>query len=327
MATALQDLINIIKTEDSTLLQSIIKDIDASDYSWGMPEFLTHLTTSQVARLTTSQITLLKNMRFKRGQTLRLYRERCIFATTISGAHSKQWAFMHASALFAKEDLIYLSKYETTKWKEANPSGGSTKKGTELNFAMDDFSLALFKASITKGFLRTEAKNYILAVNKAYSSVTATDPVKKLAATKIRNKFYAVILNNTEVHTNAMLKELQWTDLEPAKGGYYQASEDEALSFSFGGHRHLLSYTTTNAMETYSTDIEITTHNNGTDNERHADRLASATSILLTIHAATGNTAYLALATRMLKNITSDSKIKVLNTTSAVAMLRAILTK
>jgi hypothetical protein len=49
--------------------------------------------------------------------------------------------------------------------------------------------------------------------------------------------------------------------------------------------------------------------------------------MLLTIHAVTGSETYKTLATRMLVNIQNEDKQKILDTTSAVAVLRAIITK
>ena len=182
---------------------------------------------------------------------------------------------------------------------------------------MNIFSLQIFKSSIKKEFLRTEAKNFILKVNMAYK-----DSPKTIAEIRTRNKFYALILDNTPVHTRVMLDLLHPTSIVIKD----DVHEDEALAISLGYTGHPMSaYNTSNTMSTYSSDVTLVTHNNGLPGDRDNERLTAGASILLTAYARSGNIAYHTLAQRMLANIDKATKTTTLNNTKAIEALRTIL--
>lgn len=204
---------------------------------------------------------------------------------------------------------------------QINPSTRA-KKGTELSFTIDMFSLAVFRNSIKKPFLRNEAKNYAMAVNKAFEDTTRT-----LADIKVRNKFYYTILSNTSLHTKALLNEIYGTTIIYSDGTYYQPDEDEALCVTVtnGPDSRLKSYSTTCSMEAFSTDTNLVTHANTIRDARVNNRLLSAASVLTTAYLATNNEAYKTLAAEMVSTIPADIIAKALIGTNSVNTLREVL--
>ncbi len=319
----LQRLINTIKLEDTTILLALIDEINTKKLEGNqITDLFRGLSATKVTSFTVSQLELLQSMHFRGGYRVHIYSYNTPpspYETAVKHI-SRSWSLFSSVSTLPKEDLKYLSEYHRTKWRKGNPSR-TNAKGTQLTFKMDMFSLQMFKNSIKKGFLRTEAKNFVIKVNAAYNETTRTT-----AATKIRNKFYALILDNTEVHTKTMINNLQMTHLALSDGTYYPADEDEALVVSLGyAGNPLAVFNTVDSMNSYSTDLNIVTHNNGSEDTREGLRLISAASVLLAIHAKTNNQSYAALAARMLVNTQSTIKADVLQRTAAIEQLRNTL--
>lgn len=323
----LQILLNQIKLEDTTELLLFINKANTENLTTdNLSKYLKELPEHRALTITNNQLKLLKTMRFRGGYTLYMYRGYNTPTpppTSISERYLKittSYNFIHNNlASIPSEDLIYFSNYHKSKWKKVNPSRKNTK-GTQFTFQMNIFSLQIFKSSIKKEFLRTEAKNFILKVNMAYK-----DSPKTIAEIRTRNKFYALILDNTPVHTRVMLDLLHPTSIV-IKDELYDVHEDEALAISLGYTGHPMSaYNTSNTMSTYSSDVTLVTHNNGLPGDRDNERLTAGASILLTAYARSGNIAYHTLAQRMLANIDKATKTTTLNNTKAIEALRTIL--
>lgn len=324
----LQILLNQIKLEDTTELLLFINKANTENLTHtNLSKYLKELPEHRASTITNNQLKLLKTMGFRGGYTLymyKAYRDPTPPPTALSVRYlaiTTAYNFIHNNlARIPAEDLIYFSNYHKSKWKKVNPSRKNTK-GTQFTFQMNTFSLQIFKGSIKKEFLRTEAKNFILKVNMAYK-----DSPKTIAEIRIRNKFYALILNNTPVHTRVMLDLLHLTNIDLGNERIYDAHEDEALAISLGYAGHPMSaYNTSNTMSTYSTDVTLVTHNNGLPGDRDNERLTAGASILLTAYARSGNEAYHTLAQRMLANIDKATKTTTLNNTKAIEALRTIL--
>jgi len=319
----LQKLIEQIKLEDATEYLSLINKANEDKLETReVVKILKKYTSKEIKKFSPGQLKLLYGMCFKGGHHLYMnsWRETpSPFELAFKTINTRMWIGSKIDPIL-KEDLIYFTDYQKAQWRKANPST-RTKKGTELTFKMDMFSLQLFKNAIKKGFLRTEAKNYIMKVNIAFKSVEQT-PV----TIKVRNKFYAIILDNTEVHTKALINEIMSTELKLTATEYYIPAEDEVLAvrLPYMGSNEV-SYATSDSMNTYSTDLTLVTHNIGMELVRDNNRLLSASSMLLTAHAATNCEAYKTLSARMLRHVPTDMAKEALAKTQAVATLRTIL--
>lgn len=204
------------------------------------------------------------------------------------------------------EDLKYLSNYHQAQWKKVHGST-STKvyKGSNVTVSMDMFSLTLFRKSIDKPFVRTEGKNLIMQVNKAYK-----DSAKTNKETSIRNKFYKVILDNTPVHTKAMLKELQRTTLKTKESGIFLPSLDEAIyidvAYSYNEYK---SYSPRTAQDTYSTDLPVIAESKIELRDREKDRFTAAAAIMVGVYVETHHEPYRELAVKLLQAVRDTKKV------------------
>jgi len=320
--TGLQELINKIKAEDHSAYLALLNKINGEKmdrYAIGKL-----FASATFTKITNNQLLLLRSMSFKGGDTIWL----STYNRTLSSFENRfqntrgDYQLKYGIDSLPKVDTKFITTYHRTQWRKANPSTrkNGPAKGTQFTFKMDMFSLTIFKNSIKNEFLRTEGKNFIMKVNKAFSESEGND-----SHTKIRNKFYALILDNTPVHTKAMINELSPTALK-TNGTYYIPDADEAIivGFRWGGDNEV-SYATSYSMDTYSTDLPLVTHNIGSEDERHNNRLLSASSMLLTAHASTDCEAYKSAATRMVKHLPRTIVTAALAKTQAVATLRSIL--
>lgn len=318
--TTLHELLADIRHEDTTELLSIIEHVNTAklDHS-AIKKLLLAKTDIATNQLSDNQLELLKVMLFKNGYTISFYQYNVAAgAITLRVRDIRALIRTHYTdyTLIPVEDTKFLSTYMKTKWKNAQPFTGSVKKvcGADVAIAMDMFSLSVFKQSIKKPFLRTEAKVLVQKVNKAFTVDTPE-------TTKIRNKFYAIILDNTPEHTKALYKELHQTSL--ADGGtYYQPDADEALCFDMYRLRYnkLISISTTDAQHTFSSDTPITTHlkpvNTG---DRFNCRVLSVASAMIQLYHLTANEVYYNLGSRMLAAI--DQKVISANMSSVESIV------
>ena len=327
-----KELVDAVLLEDTTFLQELMVHINACTSVASIAStVLRPLTAAQLALLTDNQVCFLYFIPYKFGDHISLevtktseFDKRLRRLLQAGIPHYAPPRYRHIAGSMthvAKEDLKIFSNYCRTVWRRSNPSTRS-KKGTALTFSMDMFSLAVFKETAAKKpFLRTESKNYIMGVNKAFRNTPITN-----ATISIRNKFYAVILDNTADHTKALQNELIPTSLLD-NSTYYLPAEDEALTIYFGraSAKPLISYLTLDAIADYSTDLTLTTHNNGYVDDRDNNRLVSMASMLLTAYVATGHEPYNTLAIRALKNIKAEHRTKVLTKIAAIEALCTIL--
>jgi len=326
---SLQELIDDIKLEDTKVYLELITEINKDKLENNQIEHLLK-DNDNYKKLTDNQIELLKTIRFKGGYNLRFYKP----YNSPTSPFITRWDSIGATGVYSyqmdlqvkQDDLKYMSTYYISKWKQEHPTSNKKRtKGLQFTFAMNEFSLNIFKNSIKKGFLRTEAKNFILKVNEAYNNSKHS-----LADKSIRNRFYAVILNNTEVHTNAMLNELQCTNFEVTtqnKNKKYIPHKDEALVIRLGyNNRGLRGISTPESQDEYSTDLVLCTHMKLHDpTYRVLNRYFSAASVMSTLALRTSNDTYKALATRMVNNLTQKQLKSFNELTKSVGMLNTII--
>ena len=301
----LQDLLELVKQEDHTFYLSIIQEANEnSSESHKVGKKLRGLDSATVAKLTDNQLLLLKSLRFKQGYHLTFG-----WAHNSTSIYSRvakiNTAVTHSFDTVVKENLKFLTTYEITQWRRVNGIASTRKvRGTGFVFKMDEFSLKLFKRSITKPFLRTEAKILVQAVNKAYDGGTPKDDTR----VSIRNRFYGLILDNTPVQSNVLLNELYKTSISPSgtPGSYRDIQEGEAISVNM--YRLAPAYATYHIMDTYSSDLAVVTHNAEVTDERVANRHIGAVSVLLTGYLKTANEQYKILATRLVASVSVELK-------------------
>jgi len=319
--TLLQDLIDDIKLEDTKVYLELITKINKDKLENSQIEHLLK-DKDNYKKLTDNQIELLKTIRFKGGYRLRFFKP----YNNLTSPFITRWNSIGATRVYSyqmdlqvkQDDLKYMSTYYISKWKQEHPTSNKKRtKGLQFTFAMNEFSLNIFKNSIKKGFLRTEAKNFILKVNEAYNNSNHS-----LADKSIRNRFYAVILDNTEVHTKAMLNELQGTDFEK-----YIPHKDEALVIRLGySNRGLRGISTPESQDEYPTDLGLCTHMKlHAPTYRALNRYFSAASVMSTLALRTSNNTYKALATRMINNLTQKQLKSFNELTKSVGMLNTMI--
>lgn len=314
-------LIDTIKSEDHTFYLEVIKNVDNENRSYGCSKYLLELSEEEVEKLTNAQLTLLKHMRFRNGHAQqlggRIYDSKPIIKAM------KKIPISHTSPFnlekLQKEDLIFFSKYCKTKWRKLHAKQKCTLNNFKVN--MDEFSLTVFKNSITKPFNRTEAKIMVQRVNEAFyvSSYNGAPEVH------IRNKFYAVILDNTPVHTKAMLLLLEPTDLLTQDTITYEPQEGEAICLTNAAINTLATIMTRDALETCSADIPLCSHAHQFEEHRINKRKITAASALVTAYTITGNSYYKVLATKMVESIPKQIREKTLNKVESVVELQNIL--
>ena len=322
--TTARELIAAVKNENTTVYLGIMNKLQESNVHEAS-EF-SKLSQHQVDQLTPNQMILFKSMNYTRGSQLYFYNyggsEPSPFAVRYKATNrlsSLNYYGIPEDAI-TRDDLAYVSKYHQAKWRKENPSRRNAK-GTQFTFKPDMFSLTMFKNSIKKRFLRTEAKNLVIAVNKACGNDKTN--------TKIRNKFYKLILENTDVHTAAMLEHIRNTAITRKGDIPYSVDSDEAICIDVSRYAKDMPYTTSSSMDTYSNDIPLVSHSTFEPkegvSERYYNRLASAASRLLAMADQTNNTNYTVLATNMLKRLPEQVKKDVLSSTNALVQMNTIL--
>ena len=322
------DMMQQLHKEDTTFYCKLIAKINTEKMENRQAStYLQKLTSDDLKLLTTTQLKLLDTMRFKGGYTLSFYPGYKMPNSPIYEAIDKlnvqvsfnRWSFDMTDV--TKEDLKFLPTYMITQWKKLNPT--TTKrnvKGVKFTPSMDMFSLEVFRNSITKPFLRTEAKNLVLQVNSAFNNSSRGDD-----AIKVRNKFYGIILDNTPVQTKALINSLMPTNLNH-NNIPYQLDSGEAVRYDIpwqGDSK--ASYMTRSSLDTWSSDLAIVTHNNGIGDERSFERHISAASAFMTFYVETNNIAYKELADRMASIVPPSISQEVLAKTSAIVELRNTL--
>ena len=312
--TDITALMEVIRKEDTTFYLTVINKVTEEKMRGNdVFKMLNNMTASELSKLTDAQVMLLKQMEYAFGERIHTY------GRTVGTPLYDRWnalpgysySFFNKLAELPSTDLPCLSLYSRSQWKKSNGSTSSRAvRGTGLEFTMDEFSLAVFKGSVTKPFLRTEGKNLIIQVNKGFDNVPP-----------IRNRFYKVILDNTEYHTKAMINTLQLTRVDRGDGKYYNAREDEALAISIQNNASLQSLS--GPSDTYSNDLTIVTSGKTHLSSREASRVVVAASILTTINVATANPNYLVLARRLLSNV--PDKQQFIEKTKSAAILHDLL--
>ena len=326
---SLQDLIDDIKLEDNAVYLEFITKVNNDNLdSYNVQTILKDDNLN--SKLTDNQLELLKVSYFKSGYRLHFYHQynqpKIYFITRWDNIKVDNSVAYTPNLNISKEDLKFIPRYHQSKWKQANPTNvRKHTKGLQFEFNMDEFSLNIFRNSIKKPFLRTEAKNLILKVNKAYNKTDYTDNI-----ISIRNRFYALILDNTPVHTKAMLNELYHTPLEDnntitSTNTYYNPHKDEAIAIY--RDRFLQSISTPDSIDEYSTDTVICTHMklDNIQSNRLLNRYYSAASVMSTLAIKTSNKTYEALADRMISNLTPEQLEPFHELTQSVGMLNTLI--
>lgn len=324
--TTLHELLADIRNEDTTELLSIIEHVNTAKLDHREIQLLLREKTAvEVSRLSDNQVELLKVMLFKNGYQLSLYsypNKNSAITIRASSIIPTIRVYLVDYTLIPVEDTKFLSTYMKTQWKKAQPFTGSVKKvrGENVSIAMDMFSLSVFKQSIKKPFLRTEAKLLVQKVNKAFT-------VNTPETTKIRNKFYAIILDNTPEHTKALYNELQPTLLKDGDI-YYQPDADEALCVDMYRLRYskLISLPTTDSHDTFASDTAIVTHLKPVNNDdRFNARVLSAASVMIQLYHVTANEAYYDLGSRMLAAIDQKAVSAAMSSVESIVTTNKIL--
>jgi len=317
----IQEIINDTKKEDHKAYLEFINRVNKANMD--SYEASTLLRNEYINELTDNQLELLKSIGFKNGDRISVYDG---YNNPVSKA-TKRWNTINTSFRYYnrdfdifKEDLKFVTTYTINKWKKLNPTETKRKaKGTQFEFAMNEFSLTLFIKTSTKKFLRTEAKNYVIKVNEAFDKSD-----KENKEISIRNRFYAFILDNTDVHTKTMLDKLYSTNLSFKDNTLYIPHKDEALVLPLGWYnREFISLPTYDAMDNYSNDTTICTHMNTETLEegRILARYFTAISIMTTLFNKTPCEVYKDLADRMVSNLPTDKKIKLHNLTNSITLI------
>ena len=324
--TTLHELLADIRHEDTTELLSIIEHVNTAKLDHrAIQKLLLAKTDIATIRLSDNQVELLKVMLFKHGYTISFYNYGSPACSIVSRAADIRTSIrVHWTdfTLIPVEDTKFLSTYMKTQWKKTQPFSGSVKKirGADVSIAMDMFSLSVFKQSIKKPFLRTEAKVLIQKVNKAFT-------VNTPETTKIRNKFYAIILDNTPEHTKALYNEFLSTNLY-ADGVYYQPEEDEAIciNVNYLMYDGLISIATRAILYDCSTDTIIVTHLKPLkDDIRFNNRVLGVASAMISLYHLTKNDTYFKLGSRMLAAIDTTVAAQQLLATESVVTIHKIL--
>jgi len=297
----LNDGFKAIENQDTSLLEKVINYIDTSN-----EKYLNTIT--DLNSLTDEQIWVLKNMPFKRGSSISGWNFTNIQFNQRWEATPHSWAVRNIASLDSLDEkyLKYMSKYCKTKWQKANGKTSTKKKrGENVKFAMDDFSLQIFKNSIKKPFLRTEGKTLITKVNLAFK-----ESERSFQNISTRNKFYKLILDNTEVHTKAMINEVQTTELIVDDIPYLpKADEYLAIRINPYVNNGLKSYSPGASMDEYSTDLTVVTGCKLQLQTREQDRMAAAASIMTSMYVKTEHEPYLELAKKYLEVVNNTKEI------------------
>jgi len=147
---SLADLFTEIEKEDYTTYVAIIDEINRLNLdNYELKVYLSTIPSNVVQNLTPNQCTALQIQCFKGGYQISTYGIKGPIKQAIEQAATPFRSYYNT--------LQVAGVTNRNQWRKANPSRRSTK-GTELTFNMDMFSLSIFKNSITKRFLRTEAK-------------------------------------------------------------------------------------------------------------------------------------------------------------------------
>lgn len=324
--TTLHELLADIRHEDTTELLSIIEHVNTAKLDHrAIQKLLLAKTDIATIRLSDNQVELLKVMLFKHGYTISFYNygsPACSIESRAADIRTSIRVYSTDFTLIPVEDTKFLSTYMKTQWKKTQPFSGSVKKirGADVSIAMDMFSLSVFKQSIKKPFLRTEAKVLIQKVNKAFT-------VNTPETIKIRNKFYAIILDNTPEHTKALYNELQYTILSN-DGVIYQPEADEAICFDMRRLRNskLISIPTTDSHDTFASDTAIVTHLKPVnDDGRFNARALSAASAMMQLYHLTTNEVYYNLGSRMLSAIDQKAVSATMSSIESIVTTNKIL--
>lgn len=332
----LKDMVDEIKKTDTTTYLSIISEINNYEV-YSVRDYLEKLTEHQVAKLSDAQIYTLYAMQYKGGHQFNFYRRTGKAGSPFmnkleAGYTSTKSSWRLSISGISIDDLQYISQYHINQWKKNNGTGRGITKGLNAKIAMDEFSLIIFKESITKTLNQTEAKNYILSINKAFNEVP-----ENLASIKLRNKFYKVVIDNTKTHSKAMINLIHTTKLiqdeyevidskNTLKVTVYPIEADETVALYMYWDKHALkAYAPDDAHNTYASDLTVVPGNTNVASLRDQMRYASGASMFLTMHARTGNHVYLNNALALLEAIPEDAKTKIKSQTQAVATLNDIL--
>ena len=305
-----EEALEEILTEDTTLYVSLLREWEAEKLrGYEITKAIRNLTQTEIDTLTDAQIILLKVLRYRGGETIHFYNynipknERSPFEQRADKIDYKdninRWAEISE---LPEKYFPYLTAYFQAQWKKAHVKPRS-KKAKTFEPKLDQFSLAIFKQSITKPFKRTEAKELILKVNKAFKESKVTKEAKH-----IRNKFYALILDNTPEHTKVLYNSLLPTYINPEEGSaMYIPDDDEALYIEPSYITREYSFiNNSTVLNRYAHDVNIVTHNNGYEDERAFDTITHLCGFCLYLYHSTGKEVFKNLTYRMIANIPAD---------------------
>lgn len=314
MYNTFKELLDQLHKEDTTLLCSLIEKINKENLAdHQASNVFKALTEKEVSNFTDAQLLLLEVLKVKGGYTLRFYPGYNKPSTPMTAAMGKApsslikfstWDTDYSGV--TTDDFKFLSTYVKNKWKKDNPSQTTSKRkqrGKGFTFSMDEFSLSLFKNTV-KPFLRTEAKQLVMRVNEAFEkNTTSTNTVS------IRNRFYRLILDNTEVHTKAMLAKIQ-TTLMKNNNEWYTPKPDEAIAVSVSrwSNSDLQAFTSTQSNDCYSDDVTLVSDGKLLNDQRVASRMITAASIMTSMYTRTNSEVYMDLAKRFLSRVGSTSE-------------------
>lgn len=325
----LKIMVEEIKQTDDTLYLDIMNKVaNLEDYA--VRDYLYALVLNDVQKLSDIQVYTLFAMQYKGGNSFNNYyygntnKTRSPFEErNLTVCNGNRHNYYQNPKDLLQDDLKYVSQYYRNQWKKENGTPGKrVTKGLDAQIAMNDFSLIMFKEASTKTFNQTEAKNYVLSVNKAFNTTAKT-----AETIKTRNKFYKAILDNTTTHSKAMLNEIHPTDLINYDTKLaYDLHADEAIAIQLGwANNELACYSSPESRATYANDLNVVTGSTNIASERDQYRYATVASILMTMFVKTGNQVYKDKADAMLNSLREEVRNNVLNQTEAIRLLNNTL--
>lgn len=325
----LKEIVTEVKKDDDTYYLSIV-DVIKNMQSYEARDYLEKLPS--LDKLSDAQMYALFAMSYSGGHPFNLYTYRSSKDSELSIrihkiCNSNRNRYHQNWCNLSKDDLKYVSQYYRNQWKKANGVSKRVTSGVAVNIEMNEFSLAMFKESINKPFNQTEAKNYVLSVNKAY------DKAENSSNQKIRNKFYKLILDNTKIRSKVMINSMQPTELELYKTigeetvtQYYNPDDDEVTTFKLNyATEELRAYSPAEANNTYSDDINIVPGNTNVPSRRDQLRYVSGASMLLHLYLKTNNETYKTQATSLLTVLDKEIQELVHTQIQAITLLDSTL--
>ena len=325
--TTLREHLDKIKSEDHIAYLQVIKGLNEKNLdNYAIRPHIAELAKPEqlLTRLTQTQLNVLFSMGFKGGYSLREHyvtnnsSSSTALASRIRSIKTSRYLLDDVDNL-TKEDFPFISTYIQNKWKKENPTTTRAKKGINFQPDFNEFSLIIFKDSITKPYTRTEAKNRVLSVNKVFNNSNRDEE-----AIRFRNKYYKLILDNTDYHTKAMINSLHTTQLytyvvvnnkRTQEKVYYIPHPDEAVAVQIDrwSNVDMQPYSNVDSRDSYSTDLTIAAGSKAGLSYRDAARYATASGVFTNMYTETNCEAYKTMATTIINTIDDDTKQQMLS--------------